>query len=135
MVFRSNEKDYRWTASYGYNLKQFMNKTKLHLPVRVALLFIGKEFPGTRPMILKTLGDDRSKVAGHLTGLFAVMTQNSILKYSKKDKSYIRGRRYKEFLEDVEKQLLDKRLSTLYKKEYMILLRETSQSIHFIKED
>ena len=135
MVFRCNEKEYRWTANHSYNLKTFANKSKLSLPVKLVLVFLTNTSPGTRPVILKSMGVERFKDAGYLSGLFSVMTQNGIIKYSSKDKSYIRGRRYKEFLKDVERQLLDKKLSTLYKKEYVQILKEVSQSLHFITED
>ena len=135
MLFRCNDKDYPWVANHSYNLKRFINKSKISLPVRLALIFVNEDTPGTRTVILKKMGIERFENKGYLSGLFSAMTQNSILKYSHKDKSYIKGERYKEFLEDICKQITDLNLTTLYNKEYLELVKGSSQALHFILED
>ena len=126
----------QWQATHSYKFTRPVSRSSgLAKPLQVALLFNNNQTMKGRKEILKAIGESNWKTRGQLACLFTALNWNSVIKYDKETKSYIQGRRYKEFLEYSLNLMTRLGIQNKHKTEYLTLLRETSQTLHFIMED
>ena len=126
----------QWQSTYSYRLTRPVSRTKgIAKTLQVALLLANKQTMKGRKEILKAIGESRWESKGQLACLFTALNWNNVIKYDKETKSYTQGRRYKEFLEYSLNLMKHLNIQHKHKDEYLTLLRETSQTLHFIMED
>ncbi len=135
-MFWRHNKNSEWIGTGGYNFTQPVSKRDgLTHSVRVALLFLTGKPTKTRALILKGIGEPRWKAKGQLACLFTALNNNDVIAYDKDNKTYVRGRRFKEFLEYCILLINKHDLRKDHRTEYLQMMREVSQTVHFILED
>ncbi len=135
-MFSRINKDSKWIGTLSYNFTRPVSKTKgLAYTLRVALMFTADKTVRTRALILKELGEPRWNVQGQLACLFTALNANDVIEYDKESKSYIKGSRHKEFLEYSLVMIHKHNLKDQHKEEYLTILKELSQTLHFIMEE
>ena len=114
----------------------FKSRGTLSKQLKIALLFTDGQTVETRKDILLKVGVDK-KLAyknGYNSSLFSTLTINGVIEYDKKNKTYKAGWKYKEYLKHCSEYMMAKGYHKKENKIYLAMLKETSQSLHFILE-
>jgi len=134
-MFGRTNKNSPWIGTLSYNFTKPVSKTKgISNPLKVALLFADGNTMKSRKLILKAIGEPRWEAKGQLACLFTALNWNAVIHYDKEQKCYIKGRRFNEYMEYTLKEMNQLHLQTKHKKEYLTVLKEISNTFHFIME-
>lgn len=102
--------------------------------LKMALLFTEGKTVKRRKDILIKVGLDKELACkkGYNSSLFDTLSRNCVIVYDKENRTYKAGRRYKEYLKHCVERMTAKGYQTKSKKIYSAMLKESSQSMHFI---
>ncbi len=125
----------QWTSTFAYKFTSPVYHNRITKPLQVALLFTENKTVPSRKEILKSIGEPNWENKGQLSCLFTALNWNRVIEYDKKNKCYVQGERYKEYLEYSLQQMTDLHAQSKHKEEHLQLLKETSQTLHFIMEE
>lgn len=134
-MYRNNKND-QWIGTLSYNFTKPISTKGVSKTLKIALLLLNAEAaPKTRSEVLKGIGVPKqiAERRGYNSCIFTALNWNKVIEFDKKTKSYIKGERFKEFLEyTLQLIVANPTLKQKHKKEYLLVLKATSNVLHFM---
>ncbi len=132
-MYRKNKSD-QWIGTLSYNFTKPISSKGVSRTLKVALLLIDTK-PKSRGDILYAVGVNKARayIKGQNACLFTALVWNKVIEYDKKEKNYVKGERFKEFMEytfDMFNKNPD--FKKKYRREYKEVLLQTSNALHYI---
>ena len=128
----------QWHRTHEYAFTKPLNNKRVTHILRLAVLITHTELK-SRKDALRKLGipEERVLKPGQLTCVFNSMIANNVITYDKIKKCYKKGKRHKEYMQYVVSQIQklktpSKEVQDFLDREYKTILKECSNSLHFI---
>ena len=137
-MYRQNKND-QWIGTLSYNFTKPISSNKgVAKTLKVALLLAKEEAAQlTRKEILTGIGvpKESAEKKGQYACLFTALNWNKVVVYDKTKRAYTKGERFKEFMQYTLSLLAENpSLKQKHKKEYLQVLKYSSNASHFIME-